>query len=236
MTKENIAPQQAVVIDSIPVDFEGGVFLHSKARQLGKAQKKELLGHLHLAESIARPKVMYMPVPIRIPHAGSVEIMDYKIENPVLYNNLRKLKRAFVYIATCGQELAEWKASLTSAVDRFFVDLISESALGVASDFLREHIAAVFHTNSLASMNPGSTHGWRIEDQRVIFSILASAREQIGVELRKSYFVVPTHSASGILFESEKGYQNCQLCTLQNCPNRQAPFDPQGYQSINHTD
>ena len=74
-------------------------------------------------------------------------------------------------------------------------------------------------------MNPGSTPGWRLEDQRVLFTILRDVREQIGVQLLDSFFMVPTHSASGILFESEKGYLNCQLCPLENCPNRRAAYD-----------
>jgi len=225
-SEEMLTSQKAVVIDRIPVDFRDGEFLHRKAKKLNDARMQELRAHVKEAESIARPKAIYLPVPIRLPHAGTVEIMGIEIKSPVLYDNLKDLNRVFVYIATCGAELAEWKASLTSAVERFFADLICESALGIASQHLREHITHAYHTHGLASMNPGSTRGWPIEGQHVIFSILKDTRERVGVELRESLFMVPMHSGSGILFESEKGFQNCQLCGLENCPNRQAPFDP----------
>jgi hypothetical protein len=234
ISKETIAAQQAQVLDRIPVDFGDGAFLHAKARKLGEKQKKELLGHLRLAETIARPKAMYLPAPVRLAGANTVDILGHEIDNPVMADHLRGLHRVFVYVATCGQELAEWKASLDSAVDRFFADLISESALSIAGKVLRAHVTARYHAPRLASMNPGSTRGWPIEGQRVIFSILADARERIGVELHDSFFMAPTHSGSGILFESEKGYQNCQLCGLENCPNRKAAFDPNGFPPDHH--
>ena len=234
MSQETIAAQEAHVLDQIPVNFGDGEFLHAKAKKLGEKQMKELQGHLRLAETIARPKAMYVPVPVRLAGADSVDILGHEIKSPIMADNLRGLHRAFVYLTTCGREMAEWKASLESAVDRFFADLISESALHIAGTYLRAHITRAYHAPRLASMNPGSTRGWPIEGQRVIFSILGDARERIGVELRESLFMEPTHSGSGILFESEKGYQNCRLCGLENCPNRTAPFDPDAIPPEHH--
>ncbi len=223
-----------IVIDQIPVNFKNAAFLNAGPKQLGDSHRAELLEHVRIAKAIARPKALYLSASILLPRAQTVEVLGHSIENPILYANLQRLNRVFVFIITCGVELAEWKNSLSSAVDRFFADLVSEHALGAAYNHLAAHITAAYHAHGLASMNPGSTPGWQIEDQRIIFSILKNAKEKIGVELRDSFFMVPTHSASGILFESEKGYQNCQLCALENCPNRSAPFNPAGYEHLFH--
>jgi hypothetical protein len=42
-------------------------------------------------------------------------------------------------------------------------------------------------------------------------------------------WMVPTKSVSGILFPTEDGYANCQLCPRQACPNRRAPYDEMLY-------
>jgi hypothetical protein len=34
--------------------------------------------------------------------------------------------------------------------------------------------------------------------------------------------MLPSKSSSGIAFESEVFYENCQFCPLENCPNRRA--------------
>jgi hypothetical protein len=38
--------------------------------------------------------------------------------------------------------------------------------------------------------------------------------------------MVPNKSVSGLLYPSEDGFQSCQLCHREGCPNRRAPFDP----------
>ncbi len=38
-------------------------------------------------------------------------------------------------------------------------------------------------------------------------------------------FMHPMESSSGLLFETDKEYQNCMLCTRLSCIGRRAPYD-----------
>jgi len=79
-----------------------------------------------------------------------------------------------------------------------------------------------------ATMNPGSGNVdvWPIAQQRLLFELIGDVQKDIGVLLKDSFLMVPTKSVSGILFHSESGYCNCEVCTRKNCPNRKAPYNP----------
>jgi hypothetical protein len=38
--------------------------------------------------------------------------------------------------------------------------------------------------------------------------------------------MVPLKSASGIYFPNETEFENCQLCPMEKCIGRRAPYDP----------
>ena len=56
--------------------------------------------------------------------------------------------------------------------------------------------------------------------------LVLRVRAEIGVQLTDSYLMHPLKSVSGILFATDGTYGNCQLCPVERCPNRRAPYDP----------
>jgi len=44
--------------------------------------------------------------------------------------------------------------------------------------------------------------------------------------------MTPNKTVSGIVFPSEKAIRTCQVCKRENCPNRQAEFDPAAWKAI----
>jgi hypothetical protein len=138
--------------------------------------------------------------------------------------NLEGTHRVFAYSATAGTEIENWGSSIKDMVHHFWADLIQEQALRTALQTLRAHIKSQYQTEKLSSMNPGSLADWPIQQQRPLFDLLGKTHEALGVQLLDSYLMRPTKSVSGILFEAEKDYFNCQLCPRSDCPNRQAPY------------
>ena len=77
----------------------------------------------------------------------------------------------------------------------------------------------------LPSLNPGSIAAWPISGQAELFAILGGrefVETQTGVIYTPSYLMLPSKSVSGIAFESETFYENCQYCPIDNCPGRRA--------------
>lgn len=228
----HITEDQTVILDSIPLASDEAAFYSIAGSKLGALRKGDFSSQLGSALSIARPKALYCPVSITHPQPYSVALEDQKIDSLVVSDNLQSLQRCFVYVVTCGRELSLWKDRFELAVERFFVDVFCEYALHAAHEFLQAHLQDTFHCRHLAWMNPGSTRGWQLEDQALLFGLLGDVKARIGVELRESYFMIPVHSASGILFETESDYSNCQLCAREICPNRSAPYQGDAYQEV----
>ena len=152
-------------------------------------------------------------------------IDDQKIENLVLRVNTEKLNRVFPFVVTCGTELTEWADCSTDMLEIFFADEIKMAALGIAMAQLEKDIEARFNTGVLSQMNPGSLEDWSIYEQKKLFALLGGGVSRVGVDLLNSMVMYPDKSESGIFFEKEKQFSNCQLCPVDKCPSRSAPFD-----------
>jgi len=146
----------------------------------------------------------------------------------VLRANLGEVERVFPYVATCGRELDDIPVARGDIFAQFCRDTIKEMALHAAMSHLVSHLKEAYVLETLASMNPGSgdVNIWPIVQQRELFAFFGDVPESIGVVLTESCLMVPNKSVSGLFYPSEDGFQSCQLCHREGCPNRRAPFDP----------
>lgn len=78
-------------------------------------------------------------------------------------------------------------------------------------------------------MSPGSGGKgvWGIQQQKEFFELFDGEEKTIGVELTKDFLMVPNKSVSGIIYPTDISFESCQLCHRENCPSRQASYDPQ---------
>ncbi|MCP4639405.1 MAG: vitamin B12 dependent methionine synthase [bacterium] len=178
------------------------------------------------AESVARPKGVYRLVGLDDRADDSVTIDGICFTSRVLAVNLDGLNRAFPYVATCGEELEAWSLAAPDPLQQFWMDAIKEQALGCAIAALGDHLDDRFQTGKRSSMNPGSLADWPLSEQHNLFRLFGDVSKLIGVRLTESCLMAPVKSVSGIWFQTEKGFQNCQLCPRSECPNRRAPHDP----------
>ena len=150
----------------------------------------------------------------------------------VLRANLDEVERVFPYVATCGQELDAIPVAGDDIFGQFCRDTLKEMALHAAMAHLITHLKEAYSLETLVSMNPGSgdINVWPIEQQRELFAFFGDVPESIGVVLTDSCLMVPNKSVSGLFYPSEDGFQSCQLCHREKCPNRRAPFDPHLWQ------
>jgi hypothetical protein len=186
----------------------------------------ELKHLLNNALKIAKPKATYTIVPVETHEESLVRLAEISFESRVLCVNLNGVHRAFPYIATCGQELYEWKLGISDTFEGFMADKITALALETALKTLFEHLTEQYGLRKTAIMNPGSLEDWPLQAQTPLFSLLGNPEETIGVRLTESLLMIPRQSVSGLLFETETDFVNCQLCPRKTCPNRQAAYDP----------
>jgi len=176
-------------------------------------------------QEIARPKVFYRVSFIEQRAADHLLIDAVKLNSRVLCVNLGEVHRVFPFLATCGVELAEFRAQESDILREFWADAIMEAALQAAVQAFTTDLNARFGVGKLASMNPGSLPDWPITQQAPFFELLGPGARQTGVTLTESMLMQPAKSVSGLYFETETGFVNCQLCPRVSCPNRRAEFD-----------
>ena len=170
------------------------------------------------------------PPPHERPRAGGSGAQEGRARfvSKVLRANLDEVERVFPYVATCGQELDAIPIAGDDIFGQFCRDTLKEMALHAAMAHLITHLKEAYSLETLVSMNPGSgdINVWPIQQQRELFAFFGDVPESIGVILTDSCLMVPNKSVSGLFYPSEDGFQSCQLCHREKCPNRRAPFDP----------
>lgn len=185
------------------------------------------------AQEIARPRVAYKVSFIEETGENFVIADQVRFTSRVMSVNLSRLNRIFPIIATCGWEIEEWSKGIgiQGMLHQYWADQIKEMALESARKKVIEDICKRYNLTGISYMSPGSITDWPVSEQEGLFSLLGGAPTDIGVELTESYLMLPTKTVSLILFETEAGYENCQLCPRKRCRNRRAVFVPDLYEN-----
>lgn len=187
----------------------------------------ELLCLMAEAEALADPKVIFGVCAVKACDSATIQINGTAVDSPLVWEKLKDKKRCFPYVATCGVELEAWSERYRDdLLTEFWADEIKKlylQRIGVRLfGYLRERYRSAEH---LPALNPGSLKDWPLGGQRELFEILGGrelVENQIGVVYTESFLMLPSKSISGIAFESDAFYENCQYCPLTNCPNRRA--------------
>ena len=189
---------------------------------------EELEEMLEEARSVACPVVLFGVCTIRKQDEQVVYVNEVPVHSALASEKLGERSRCFPYIGTCGKGLEEWSLKYKNdPLAEYWADEIKKYYLGKMLVEFRAHLKETYHLSGhQASLNPGSIESWPISGQEDLFAVLGGrefVEEQIGVIYTDSFLMLPSKSVSGITFESEVFYENCQYCPLDDCPNRRAP-------------
>ena len=183
------------------------------------------------SEKECRPKAIYQPFDIEERGDDFVIIGGEIFKSRVLAVNLKDVDRVFVFIATCGIEIDNQAKATDDILFKYWIDHIQNLALEKAILKVQLSIEKEFNPGARAIMTPGSIDDWPLTEQRKLFSVFGDRSKTIDVELSDSNMMLPVKSLSGIIFPSEHNYLDCQLCTIEKCPNRMAPYEHALYET-----
>ena len=198
------------------------------ADKMGKNQKliDDITAMHQAAVKIARPVALYAPLAPEM-RDGVVWLNGVKIENTFVYEKLSDCGTVIPYVASCGREIDKWSEAFTAnMLEQFIADTIKELCYRAVRDKLDDCVREKYFDadKSASTLNPGSLPQWPISAQQPLFEILGGVTGDIGVELLDSMLMKPTKSTSGIIFQTDEPYHNCQLCPKTDCPSRAAPY------------
>ena len=177
------------------------------------------------AAEIAKPIALYSRFSPEL-REGAVWINGVQFKEPFVYEKLSGSGSAVPYVASCGREIEAWSRRFTDMFEQFAASTLKQLCLNLIREKLFAEIREkYFDANAHVSrLNPDSLKEWPITGQIPLFTALGGVTGDIGVELAESLLMAPVKSVSGIMFQGEEPYENCQLCPKPNCPNRRAPY------------
>ena len=177
------------------------------------------------ALEIVRPAAVYSPLTPEV-YDNIIYLNGVKIEEPFVNKMLSGLGIVVPYVASCGQEIDRWSRSFSDMLEQYAADTLKQMCLEVIREKLFNEVRDKYFSTAknVSTINPGSLKEWPITGQRSLFKILGGVTNDIGVVLTDSLLMMPTKSVSGIMFQTDQAYHNCQLCPRIDCPRRRAPY------------
>lgn len=224
------------ILADIPLELDTEVLLRRAGVDPVGEDAAEFTALVQESRQKARPKALYRESFVDGRSIDGVTIDGVPFTSRTLRTNLDKVQRVFPFVATCGRELDQIAREPDDFLKQFWLDVIKTAVLGVAREFLTEHLTRRYALGKTATMSPGSGDAtvWPIEQQAPLFRLLGDVREQIGVELTDTFLMIPNKTVSGVRFPTEIDFRTCQLCHREVCPSRAAPFDAELWESMQH--
>lgn len=213
-----------LIMDDFTVSYDDqDMAAHFRVKGGSKAGS-QLFQLLDQARARARPKAAFAVMSPNIVDDETVRFGKVSFESGLMARRLTGLETALPFVATCGRELAEWTAGLTGLA-QYMADEIMLMALKQAERQLEQFLIDRFNMPTVSAMNPGSlAREWPITGQIPLFELLGDLPGRIGVRLLPSLLMDPGKSVSGVFFQTDEQYHNCQLCLKEACPSRKVPY------------
>ena len=208
----------------VSVPYEGNYDAIAKKLRVTEDFEDEFREIFDACAAVARPKAVFGLRPVAHEEGGT-RVGEALFKSQIMRVNFQDVHRAFPYVATCGQELYQLSQAAEDPLERYWIDIFSEFALGEAHRALHKAVRETYGLGKFNSMNPGSLADFPISCQRPLFDLLGEGPERIGLTLTPTFLMLPHKSGSGIFYESEKTFVNCSLCPRVNCPGRRAPYN-----------
>jgi hypothetical protein len=216
------------ILNNIPVSFDAEQIMKSMRVRSGAERFRIIIDELiEIAKPIVQPKAIYDVAFIDNRDADTLTMNGIKFHSRVMKINLEEVERVFPFVATCGTELEEVKIPANDAVRDFCWDAIKTYSMRAASCYLQDNLKKRYALKELSHMNPGSLESWPVTQQEALFSLFGDVEMFIGVRLTEGFMMYPVKSVSGIYFTTDVKWENCLLCSRENCPGRRAPYDPE---------
>ena len=187
---------------------------------------KEIYEHV---VSLIKPVFYFGKDRIESNDGHNLKIGGITFKSRVICVNLQNCEYVYPYVGTSGRAAFEYAQSLKDPLFNYWADSLCELALISASIAFKERVHKELGTDNVYSVNPGSVIDWPISEQKPLFELLGNGYEKTGITLKDTFLMQPVKSGSGIMYISDKHYENCMLCPRCDCPNRRAKFDSEKF-------
>ena len=190
---------------------------------------KDFLWAVEQAKELVHPRAILGKAKVSLIDDTKVLIGDQEFTSRILRVNLDSSDLVYPFIATIGPELETVAAKQERLTKKFFLEIIGDFVLTNSVWQIENKAKEEFSISRNSTMTPGSLENWPITQQVQLFNLFGEGVKKVAVELTSSMLMKPRKSISGISFETERVFINCQLCQRDRCPGRRAKYMPEKF-------
>jgi hypothetical protein len=184
---------------------------------------------LEQAKESIHPCVATREAIVAVLDDSRVLIGDQEFTSRILRVNVAPCDKVYPFIATIGPELESLAAKQSKLTKKFYLEMVGDFSLMSVVKQIEERVMKLQNIKKGAVITPGELKNWPITQQVPLFNLFGNSLNRLGVELTTSMMMKPRKSRSGIVFESQNGFIQCQLCSMDRCPGRVAKYIPEKY-------
>jgi len=218
-----------VFFNDIPVKLNADTLMEMIQLRKSLRSSEDFNWAVEHAKDLVHPRVLFGAAPVTLIDDTRVTIGDQEFTSRILRVNVDSCKVVHPFIATIGPELENVAAKQEKLTRKFFLELVGDFTLMTAVHQIEEKIKEVYEIGRGATITPGELENWPISEQVPLFNLFGNTLQQLGVELTSSKMMKPRKSRSGIVFETQRVFIQCQLCKMDRCPGRSAKYMPEKY-------
>jgi len=181
--------------------------------------------YLEKSRETAKPKAIYSTGKIDKINGEHIIISSTPFQSILLKNNIENAEYLFPYLATAGKELDTIKVETENRIESDCLNLIKESALVSAVNYLQKIIKQTLNLPFLLSIDPGDFENWPRSERAQVLSLFGDNVKNIDVTLNKKHEFVPEWTRCGFLYNTEIKIESCQVCCKEPCMGRRMRFN-----------
>ncbi len=215
--------------DDVTVELNAESLMDSIKLRKSLRGSKDFLWAVEQAKELIHPRAIFGKANVSIIDDTKVMIEDQEFTSRILRVNLDSCKIVYPFIATIGPELETLAAKQERLTKKFFLETAGDYVLTNSIWQIEKKVKEKFSITRNSTMTPGSLENWPITQQVPLFNLFGEGLKKVGVELTSSMLMKPRKSISGISFESDRLFINCQLCQRDRCPGRRAKYTPEKF-------
>ena len=210
--------------ENIPVELSETAIMDKIQLRKSLRTSKDFLWAVEQARHLIHPRGVVGEAPVTLRDDTTVTIGGQKFSSRILRVNLDSCEIVYPFIATIGPELEKVAAQQERLTRKFFLELIGDYSLTTAMWITEGKMKEKYSITRSSTMTPGSLEDWPITQQVPLFALFGENLNWVGVKLTSSMLMKPRKSLSGIVFQSDRVFVNCQLCQRDRCPGRRAKY------------
>jgi len=219
--------QGARILNDLPVILDMQAILQQLQIRPDSPAVSHVQALIERVRACARPRALYRACPVEKLQEDSIWIDGVQFASRTLANLLRPVDRVYAYVVTGGHELESVVRPDGKTIEKLALDVVGNLILRSSCEALETHVAQHAQLEKIGRIGPGAGDGllWPVDQQANLLELLGDTKAAIGVELTPDCMMLPMKSISGLLFETQNDFCDCQLCRSEGCSMRVAPFD-----------